>query len=149
MVALPIDPVTSAFGLRLLVADADPLDVHASLRYTAEDPYAVQVTFRAGGPKGEESVEWTFARQLLTDGVTQPAGEGDVKVWPADATAGDSAPIICLALTSPSGRALFEVPLTELVEFLTRTYALVPTGCESDYIDVESELADLLGDEIY
>ena len=144
-----MEPVTSAFGLRLIVPDAEALDVHASLRYSSEDPYAVQVTFRAGGPRGEESVEWTFARQLLTDGVTQPAGEGDVRVWPAEANEEAAAPIVCLALTSPSGRALFEVPLAELVEFLTRTYAQVPTGSESDYIDVDSELVDLLGDEIY
>lgn len=148
MDALPVDPVTSSFGLQLLVAGSSPLSVHAHLRYTCDDPYAVQVNFRAGGPSGEESVEWTFARQLLTDGVTQAAGEGDVKVWPADAEDGSGA-VVCLGLESPSGRALFEVPIAELVEFLTRTYALVPTGCEGEYVDVEAALAELLGDEIF
>ena len=141
----PFDPVTSDFGLHLVVAGSDPLDVHASLRYCREDPYAVQVTFRAGGPEGEESVEWTFARQLLTDGITASCGEGDVQVWPSERDAGS---LVCLGLTSPSGRALFEVPLSELVEFLTRTYALVPTGTESDYVDVDMELAEILREEI-
>jgi hypothetical protein len=49
-----------------------------------------------------------------------------------------------LSLSSPSGRALFEVPLAELVEFLSRTYNAVPTGSESDYVDVDAELALLL-----
>jgi hypothetical protein len=42
---------------------------------------------------------------------------------------------------------MFETPLTPLVEFLTRTYAVVPTGNESDYVDVEAELALLLWSE--
>jgi hypothetical protein len=37
--------------------------------------------------------------------------------------------------------------LGQLVEFLTRTYAVVPTGSESDYVDVDSELALLLWSE--
>ncbi len=48
------------------------------------------------------------------------------------------------ALSSPSGRALFEVPLGELVEFLTRTYTAVPTGSESDFVDLDAELALLM-----
>ena len=32
----------------------------------------------------------------------------------------------------------------ELVEFLTMTYAAVPTGTESDHVDVDAELAELL-----
>ena len=52
--------------------------------------------------------------------------------------------MVCLNLCSPSGKALFEVPLTDLADFLGRTYLAVPTGGESDYVDVESELALLL-----
>ena len=35
----------------------------------------------------------------------------------------------------------------ELVEFLTKTYAVVPTGSESDHVDVDAELALLLWSE--
>ena len=45
---------------------------------------------------------------------------------------------------APSGRALFEVPLNELVHFLGRTYEAVPTGTESEHVDVDAELALLL-----
>jgi hypothetical protein len=71
-------------------------------------------------------------------------GEGDVQVWPSHA---DGQPVVCLALSSPSGRALFEVALSELVEFLTKTYAAVPTGSESDFVDLDAELSGLLTDD--
>ena len=135
--------VRSELELRLVVPGSAPLPVVAVVRYDSTDPYAIHVGFRTGG-EGDGVVEWTFARQLLTDGVTSAVGEGDVRVWPAQ-TAGQ--PVVCLSLSSPSGKALFEVPLTDLVEFLSRTYAAVPTGNESDYVDLDAELALLIWTE--
>lgn len=133
--------VTAEFALRLVVPGSGALPVLTDLRYHPGDPYAVHVTFRTGSD--DEVVEWTFARQLLTDGVARPVGDGDVQVWPAYA---DRAPVVCLALSSPAGRAVFEMPLGALAEFLTRTYTVVPTGCESDFVDLDAELAALLDD---
>ena len=137
------DMVSTEIELRLVVADGPDRSVHADLSYSHSDPYAVRVAFHTGGA---EIVEWTFARSLLTDGVTHPVGDGDVQVWPASDTA--ASPTVCLSLSSPSGRALFEAPLTRVVEFLTETYALVPTGCESDFVDVDAELSTLLEGEL-
>ena len=134
--------VSSELQLRLVVPGAASLPVRADLNYDMTDPYAVQVCFHTGsGTGGGDVVQWTFARQLLSDGVTAPAGEGDVQVWPST---GDGSPVVCLSLSSPSGRALFEVPLADLVEFLGRTYQAVPTGREGDHVDVDAELALLL-----
>ena len=134
--------VSAELQLHLVVPGAASLPVRAGLRYDVLDPYAVQVSFHTGGSSTEgEIVEWTFARQLLTDGVTAPVGEGDVQVWPS-ASAG--LPVVCLSLSSPSGKALFEVPLPELVDFLGQTYAAIPTGSEGDHVDVDAELALLL-----
>ena len=135
--------VDTELVLRLVMPGASALPVRATLRYEVTDPYAVQVGFHTGtGEPGDaDVVEWTFARQLLTEGVAAPSGEGDVQVWPSSSS---GLPVVCLALSSPSGRALFEVPLTELVEFLGRTYAAVPTGEESSYVDLDAELAQLL-----
>jgi hypothetical protein len=133
--------VSTELQLRLVVPGAASLPVRAGLRYDVVDPYAVQVSFHTGNGSEGEIVEWTFARQLLTDGVSAPVGEGDVQVWPS-ASAG--LPVVCLSLSSPSGKALFEVPLPELVDFLGQTYAAVPTGSEGEYVDVEAELALLL-----
>lgn len=135
--------VDTELVLRLVMPGANALPVRATLRYDVTDPYAVAVGFHTGSAESGDSdiVEWTFARQLLTDGVAGPTGEGDVQVWPSTSAA---QPIVCLSLSSPSGRALFEVPLSELVEFLGRTYAAVPTGEEGSLVDVDSELALLL-----
>lgn len=127
--------------LHLVVPGAASLPVRAGLQYDVTDPYAVHVAFHTGSSPDGEIVEWTFARQLLTDGVTAPVGEGDVQAWPS-ASAG--LPVVCLSLSSPSGKALFEIPLPELVDFLGQTYAAVPTGAESQYVDVDAELALLL-----
>lgn len=132
--------VSTEIELVLIVADGPDRPVHAVLSYSHDDPYAVRAAFHTGS---SESVEWTFARSLLSEGVTQPVGVGDVQVWPAT---GELMQMVCLSLSSPSGRAVFEAPLTRVVQFLSQTYSLVPTGCESDYVDVEAELSRILGD---
>lgn len=142
MSARPVT-VRSEFQLRLVVPGSSSLPVRAGLSYDAADPYAVTVAFHTGVNGNGEVVQWTFARQLLTDGVTAPVGQGDVQVWPSTEAADGS--VVCLSLSSPSGKALFEIPVSELVEFLTMTYAAVPTGAESDHVDVDAELAQLLG----
>ncbi len=137
MTAQP-DLVTTDLSLHLVVPGGAALPVGADFRYEACDPYAVHVGFRTGS---EEVVEWTFARQLLVEGVTHPVGEGDVQVWPS---ADEGSRAVCLSLSSPSGSALFEIPLNGLVEFLTRTYTAVPTGSESEHVDLDAELALLV-----
>jgi hypothetical protein len=132
------DRVSTEIVFRLVVRDGPDRAVHANLTYFPADPYAVRVGFHTGSA---EVVEWTFARSLLSDGVTHPVGDGDVQVWPTE----DSEQAgVCLALSSPSGRALFEAPLPRVVQFLSQTYAIVPTGDESDFVDVDTELASLL-----
>jgi hypothetical protein len=133
--------VTAELALRLVVPDGSPVPVTAGIRYDATDPYAVTVTFFTGAA---EPVRWTFARQLLTDGVERSVGEGDVRVWPANT---DGQPVVYIALSSPSGRALFEAHLGDVVDFLSRSYLAVPTGSESDFVDVATELSLLLSDD--
>ena len=133
--------VTSELGLRLVVPDGAPLPVTANVSYDTADPYAVTVTFHTGAA---EPVRWTFARQLLTDGVEAPVGDGDVRAWPGHT---DGVPVVSIALSSPSGRALFEAPLSGVVEFLSRSYLAVPTGCESDFVNLDAELTSLLEDD--
>lgn len=129
--------VSAELPVSLVVPGATTLQVRASMSYDAADPYAVCVTFHTGAG---DAVQWTFARQLLTDGVTAPTGYGDVRTWPATTERGQ---VVNLSLSSPSGSALFELPVPELVEFLTMTYAAVPTGAETDHVDVDAELAQL------
>ena len=137
-----IATVTAELELRLVVPGGPSLPVLAGLRYSANDPWAVTVTFQTGG-EGDGVVEWMFARQLLTEGVAGPVGEGDVRVWP-EVHGGER--VVNLAMASPSGAALFEIDRDELVEFLQQTYLAVPTGSEDTVVDLDAELALLLSE---
>jgi hypothetical protein len=102
----------------------------------------------------DEPVEWIFARDLLAAGIESRQGEGDVQVWPSPmscAEAGDldgigetGGKILNIELSSPFGQAHFEAPARAMSAFLKRTYQIVPPGRESSYIDIETELNDLL-----
>jgi hypothetical protein len=136
------DTISTEISLRLVLPGQTPVPVCAELRFEPTDPYAVHVTFRTGGTeRPTQAVSWTFARDLLAEGMGHGVGEGDVRVWPAGS--GRTA-VVFLALSSPSGRALFEVPSGDLVAFLAGTYGVVPRGEESDFLDVEHELELLL-----
>jgi hypothetical protein len=128
-------------SLSLVVPEGSALPVQASLRYEPADPYAVHVVFHAGDEPGAQ-VSWSFARQLLVDGLTEPSGMGDVRVWP---WIGDEGPVAALALSSPDGHALFEVPRKSLENFLASTYTQVALGGESEHLDLDATLANLLG----
>ena len=138
----PIASVSTELELRLVVPGGPSLPVLAGLRYDVSDPWAVRVAFQTG-PEDDAVVEWMFARQLLTDGVRQTVGEGDVRVWPSTT---DGERVINLAMASPSGAALFEIERDDLVEFLQQTYLAVPTGSEETVVDLDVELALLLDD---
>jgi hypothetical protein len=64
-----------------------------------------------------------------------------VRVWPWATPRGD---FVALALSSPDGNALFEVPRSVLVRFLRRTYVVVPRGRETEYLDVDAAVNRLL-----
>jgi len=136
-----LSTVRTALELSLVVPGGPSLPVLADLSYSADDPWAVRVAFQTGG-EGDGVVEWMFARQLLTDGVSGTVGEGDVRVWPA---LSDGEHVLNLAMASPSGSALFEIDRDALVTFLQQTYLVVPTGSEGTVVDLDAELALLLG----
>jgi hypothetical protein len=130
--------VSAELGLSLVVPEHGAVPLVASLDYCADDPYAVKMAFHVGT---DEPVEWIFARELLAAGLQAPAGEGDVQVWPQD---GDASDILNIALSSPFGEAHFQAPKSATAEFLRSTYQIIPEGSETDFLNVDSELEDLL-----
>jgi hypothetical protein len=52
--------------------------------------------------------------------------------------------VLNLELSSPFGQAHFEAPVKDVADFLHKTYQIVVAGEESDHVDVEAELTDLL-----
>ena len=134
--------VSAELGLRLVVPQQTIVPLMASLFYSCEDPYAIRIAFHVGL---DEPVEWIFARDLLARGIEDREGLGDVQVWPSAGTeGGEPGSVLNLELSSPFGQAHFEAPSRAMSAFLHRTYQIVPAGQESDYIDIEAELNDLL-----
>ncbi len=137
--------VSAELGLRLVVPQQTIVPLVASLYYSRSDPYAVRMAFHVGT---DEPVEWIFARDLLSAGIESRQGEGDVQVWPsepADSGEGGSDDVVLnIELSSPFGQAHFEAPAEAMAAFLKRTYSIVPAGKESGFVDIESELNDLL-----
>ena len=127
--------------ITLRSAPPDPLPVQARFRYDPADPYAVQATFHT--EPEPQTVTSTFARELLATGIDQPAGLGDVRIWPS-LWATPHGDLVLLALCSPNGQAVLEAPRKALFRFLRRTYALVPRGHETLYHDIDTTLARLL-----
>jgi hypothetical protein len=134
--------ISAELELQVVVPQRTTLPLPASFSYSPEDPYAVSVAFHVGEDK---SVEWTFARDLLLTGVMGREGIGDVRVWPS-ADSGDGAPgsVLNIGVQSPFGEAHFKASAEEILEFVRRTCQIVPVGEESDHLDFESELTDLL-----
>ena len=116
----------------------------ASVSYDREDPYAVRLAFHVGP---DDPVEWTLARDLLAAALHSAEGGregiGDVQAWPS-AASDDDGTVLNIAMSSPTGAAQFETSATVVAEFLDRTYALVPAGQESSYLDFDAELTELL-----
>ncbi|MEU0052897.1 SsgA family sporulation/cell division regulator [Streptomyces sp. NPDC006309] len=124
--------------LRLIVSPERSIPVPARLDHRSDDPYAVHVTFHIDA---EHPVGWTFARELLVEGVFRPCGDGDVRVWPATA---DGHRVVLLALSSPDGDALLRAPAPQVSAWLERTLRVVPPGTEGGRLGIDGALDELL-----
>lgn len=133
--------VSAELGIRLIVPGKTVLPLTAGLFYTNRNPYAIRIAFFTGHG---ERVEWTFARDLLSTGLEGAAGLGDVRVWPSPGALIGFRRMLNLEISSPSGMARFEVPAKDVKNFLRRTYEIVPAAGESEHIDIEAGLNDLL-----
>jgi hypothetical protein len=137
--------VSAELSLGLVGPEHTIVPLMASLHYTCQDPYAVKMAFHVGT---DEPVQWTLARDLLAAALHSHEGIGDVQAWPSaapgDPAAEDGAGILNLSMTSPYGHAQFEAPAAAVDSFLDRTYGLVPLGQESQFLDFDAELTELL-----
>ncbi len=144
--------VSAELGVGLVGPEHTIVPLMASLYYNRQDPYAVRIAFHVGT---DEPVEWTLARDLLAAALHAKEGIGDVQAWPSaapdDPAAGGGSEgtaaglhILNISMSSPFGHALFQVSAAEIAEFLGRTYEIVAVGEETDHIDFDAELANLL-----
>ncbi|MFG3029670.1 SsgA family sporulation/cell division regulator [Streptomyces sp. NPDC048253] len=124
---------------RLITAEDQELPVPATLRYDSTDPFAVHVDFPPEVSLAGEAVTWTFGRALLEQGVSGPAGSGDVHIWPCGPVR------TVVEFHSPLGLALLQFETGALRRFLLRSYAVVAVGREDVGAAVDQGLEALLG----
>jgi hypothetical protein len=130
--------VTQPVTLDLIDPSGASTPIEAELHYDPTDPYAVTTVFLTG----HSQVRWTFGRDLLTDGLYEPSGDGDVHVWPCLDTDGHA--VVIIELCSPDGEALVQTKTGELHTFVDRMSRAVPPGHESDHIDVDAAISAIL-----
>ncbi|MEU6677872.1 SsgA family sporulation/cell division regulator [Streptomyces sp. NPDC046925] len=109
-------PAVEQFARVHVVSDSpdDQLAVPAVLRYDPEaDPHSVRI-----GLPG--SHEWTFARQLLEQGLRAPTTSGDVHIWPCGRVQ------TVMEFHSAQGVAVVQFDASALIRFLRRTYTATP-----------------------
>ncbi|MEC4015120.1 SsgA family sporulation/cell division regulator [Streptomyces sp. H27-D2] len=133
--------------LNLVLSPERSIPVPARLTYRTNDPYAVHIAFHVGS---DAPVHWTFARELLVEGVFRPCGHGDVRIWP---TKVDGRGVVCVALSSPDGDALLEASAAVVSAWLERTLRVVAPGSENDRLGLDDALLKLLtptpGDDLW
>ena len=138
-------PISPAISQELTFQCLDPrgraLTLVASLGYDPRDPFAVRITFPAPGG----GVRWMVCRTTLLRGLTDPAGLGDLHLWPS--VDEDGRAVVVLEFRSPHGHLVAQAHSHEVYQFLTRTLAVVPAGTESAFMDLDALVADLLGSE--
>ncbi|WP_030785886.1 SsgA family sporulation/cell division regulator [Streptomyces sp. NRRL S-920] len=132
--------IEQAVEARLVAAAPRMPTIPATLHYDRRDPFAVRMSFPAPATLEGVEVYWTFARELLTEGVERAVGDGDVRVRPYgfDRTV--------VEFHAPEGTAIVHIRTGELRRFLHRTTALVPVGQEHRHVDLDQDLAELMRD---
>ncbi|MGW4379123.1 SsgA family sporulation/cell division regulator [Kitasatospora sp. NPDC004531] len=110
----------------------------AQLRFETTLPYGVCLAFPSRGPEGE-TIEWFFGRDLLDEGRRTPCGDGDVLVAP-----GPDGRVLVTLSPSSAGRAVISIPGDAVDALLADAFALVAPGTESEHLDLDSVLAQLL-----
>lgn len=122
---------------RVSLVEAERRWIAVSISFDPADPWAVALDLYAG----PTPVRWTFSRELLIDGLHEPAGEGDVLVAPCLDEAGRA--VVVIELRSPDGSFVGQLPSRELTAFVRSVLDAVPAGAETAHLDMDA-LLDLM-----
>jgi hypothetical protein len=112
--------------------------LEGELVFDRADPYAVLMHLEARSG----TVTWTFARELLAEGLYHPTGDGDVQVWPCLSSSGEA--VVMIELISPDGQALLQAPSRDVHGFVTSTLEVLPMGQESGHLAIDALISQLL-----
>jgi hypothetical protein len=125
---------------RLLAGD-NQIPVPVIMRYVSADPLAVHVDFLPHVYPNDKSMTWSFARDLLAEGLRAPTGIGDVHISPC----GRLHTIV--TLRTVEGQAVLRFETSVIRRFLEDSYIAVAPGREDMNSALEQSLASLL-DEV-
>lgn len=136
-----MSPVIEQAVQARVVASSPTLEtVPATLFYDRTDPFTVRMAFPPLATLEGTEVVWEFSRELLAVGMTEPAGDGDVRVRPF----GYGRTVV--EFHAPEGTAMVHLRSSDLRRFLDRSRFLVPEGREHLYLDLDQALTELLRD---
>lgn len=107
--------------------------VACSIIYTADEPYQIVFRFHSDNSYNE----WTFARDILIEGLECPTGEGDVK-----ARADEQWFTMTFANTESKEIAEVWTEVDHIKEVVNTMLALVPRGKE--VLNFDEELQSLM-----
>jgi hypothetical protein len=111
--------ITKPLALTVTTGNGEA-DLTGELRYDPADPFAISLAI---GTECGEPVIWTFARDLLSAGVSAPSCEGDITIEP-DLSEGAEERVLRVTLA---------------------TDCLATMLISTDRVDLDSEIAALLG----
>jgi hypothetical protein len=128
---------TEAIHAELVALYDGNTPVRSRWSYRADQPFTVTAAFQT---ERDRWVEWAFSRDLLVDGLREPAGVGDVRLHP---DAEDGLTVLVVEIESPEGYAELELDHAGVSSFLEATGRIVPFGAESDHFDVDGLIDEL------
>jgi hypothetical protein len=108
--------------LHLLIPNRPALRIDAALMWGSRNPIEVHLV--------TADADWSIGRDLLTDGMRELVGEGDVRVRPHPSWQH----LIQIDLSSPNGSASFTLHRQVLAGFLALTWTACPARRESRVI---------------
>jgi Streptomyces sporulation and cell division protein, SsgA len=111
--------------------------VRSRWSYRADQPFTVVAAFQTDRNRW---VEWTFARDLLVEGMRAAAGMGDVRLHPETDGGLD---LLVVEIESPEGYAKLELDHESVSDFIEATTDLVPLGEESEHFDVDALIDEI------
>ncbi|MEU9044897.1 MULTISPECIES: SsgA family sporulation/cell division regulator [unclassified Kitasatospora] len=113
------DVLELSLDVRRVLGRVERQPLRADFRFDRDTPVLVSVTLTP--PRGR-SVTWRISRELLYRGLSEPSGEGDVRIWPVPGERGELA---WLRLASRETSAVLELPVAALAQWFEATYRLV------------------------
>lgn len=137
------DQFPAQMPIRMHADDGTP--VGSMWCYNPRDPWTVSVRFGCPTLCGRcDEALWIFARDLIVTGLHEPAGMGDVQLWPEYDLLNR---VVAVQLSSPTGDVVLTAYAADVEAFLALTYGWVPEGDEPPYLDVDAAVARVLEEE--